>query len=80
MICQIYLGQTSINVLIFIPITQNKSDFRVTCKIKTNYSKSTFQYASANLWKTLPTDVKIAKTYFTYKNLFKDYCTGKYHL
>ncbi len=60
--------------------TRNKSDFRVTCKIKTNYSKSTFQYASANLWKTLPTDVKIAKTYFTYKKLFKDYCTGKYNL
>ncbi len=35
---------------------------------------------SVNLWKTLPTDVKIAKTYFTYKKLFKDYCTGKYNL
>ena len=49
----------------FILIIHETSDFRVICKIKTNYSKSTFQYASANLWKTLPTDVKIAKTYLT---------------
>ena len=51
----------------FILIIHKTSDFRVTCKIKTNYSQSTFQQASAKLWKTLPNDVKIAKTYFTYK-------------
>ena len=68
-----------IKVLIFIPITHETkviSELRV--KLKLIILKVFFNML-ALIYGKLPTDVKIAKTCFTYKKLFKDYCTGKYN-
>lgn len=58
--------------------TRNCKNFRVSCKIRTDYFKGTFRYTGPNIWGSLSTEIKNATSLPSFKKCVKSYYIESY--